>query len=439
MISKVNILSKLKYWIPGLVVLLLGVFVLSRFSEPPAPKKLTLLTGPAKGAYYKFGLQYASYMRQNGVEVDVVVTRGSVENSARIASGGGAVIGFVQGGTVNAAAQPDLVSLGSLYYEPLWVFYRGEQDLLEDLRHLRGKRIAIGPVGSGTRAVAIELLRENGLCDGDGKGSSGTRLLTLSSEAAVAALTSEDPAQRVDAAFFILGCRAPMLSRLIAGKGVRLMNFRRHLSYRQRIRFLSTVHLHQGMLDLGRNLPAEDATLMAPAATLMAHKQVHPGIAELLTQASLEIFRKGDILEKPREFPAIDHLGDVPMNETAERVIVDGPSLLSRYLPFWAVSLIRRLRLLLIGLIPVLLIAGKAAPALYKWRMDRRVYSWYEQLRKIEQSIEVVGASISLERIRQLQSEVRNVKVPTTYWKEMYNLRQHITLVAREIDAREVG
>lgn len=433
----------LRIWVVVILVLLAVGVLLLKFTDPPPPKKITLVTGSPAGAYFAYGKKYAEALEEKaGIEVEVKNTAGSVENIRLIEEGGGTVVGFVQGGIADAEKDPDLRALGSLYYEPLWVFYRsnrfvGEDEQLEDLRKLKGKKIAIGPEGSGTRAVALDLLMKNGIVDEEGKPvQPTTRLLPLKSGEARDQLL--DNAPEIDAAFFIAGTDSQTVSDLLGAEGVELMTFKRYISYRRKLTYISTVELFEGMIDLARNVPSTDTTLLAPAATLMVHEETHPGIVELLTTAALRIHAKPGVLEKAGQFPSTDFVGNVPMHRTAERIIVDGPSLLSRYLPFWLVSLVRQLKILLIGMIPALLAVGKLAPMLFKMRMNRKVFGWYKRLREVEEDYaETKNALEAREKLAQIASEVAELNVPMSFWKDVYTLRVHIDFMKRYL--REAG
>ena len=101
-----------------------------------------------------------------------------------------------------------LVSLGSIGYEPLLVFYRGTNPITM-FSQLQGKRLAIGPEGSGTRSLALTLLQTNGISPGG-----STVLDTLEADDAAARLL----AGTEDAVFLMSdsASRQTML-RLLAG------------------------------------------------------------------------------------------------------------------------------------------------------------------------------------------------------------------------------
>src|SRR5215467_5078669 len=239
---------------PALVILLIVLAVLNRLVEPLPPRRITLSTGRENGAYYLFAKQYAKLAEADGFSVDILTGAGSVETLKRLASGQ-SMAGFVQGGTAEAAPTDGLLSLGSLYYEPVWLFHRKNLPLT-GLNDLRGRKIQVGEDGSGIRPLALRLLRDSGVT------ATNSTLLGLSSDAAATALVKG----QLDAAFFIMAPTVPLVRQLLLSPTVSLWSVRRTIAYTSRYRFLSTVTLGEGSVDLAANIPDRDITLLAATA-----------------------------------------------------------------------------------------------------------------------------------------------------------------------------
>ncbi len=312
---------------PAIIVTMLGFVLAYQFVGPAPPKRVVIATGASDGAYFAFAGKYRAILAKEGIELAVRPTAGSVENLALLQDAkNGVDVALVQGGIGTPGSHPGLVSLGSLYFEPLWLFTRLRE--LEDLLPLVGARIAVGPQGSGTRAVALRLLAENGL-DKD-----NVRLMLLGAGAGAAALR----AGTVEAVFFVGSAQAPVVRRLLATPGVYLANFRRAEAYARRFRFLSAVSLPEGVLDFAGNVPDREILLLAPAATLVASPGLHPALVQLLMRAATATHRDGGLFERAGEFPSLDFT-DFPVSPDARRYIESGPSLLQRFLPFWAADI----------------------------------------------------------------------------------------------------
>lgn len=411
----------------SLIILAAGFGIAYQFVEPAPPRAITIASGGPSGAYYAYAKRYAEILARQGIALTVLETAGSLENIDLLASRK-ADVAFVQGGTGDAQRNPDLVSLGSLYFEPLWVFVRTDL-AVEKLTDLKGLKIAAGAMGSGTWAVARQLLDINQMPT-----DAPTILHLGSSEAAESLLTGD-----VDAAFFVTSPTSALIGQLLAEPAqslVKILNFNRAPAYTRQLRALSAVTLHQGVVSLGRNVPEHDITLLAPAATLAAQGDLHPALQTLLVRAASEVHKNGGLFEEPGQFPSSRYV-DYPMSDDAQRFLKNGPSFLERYLPFWAAVLVDRLKVMLIPLLTLLIPLAKILPPAYRWRIRSRIFRWYKDLIRIEQSaLKTHDADTRTALRAELQTmadEVRDLNVPLSYTDEVYNLRLHVELVMRSL------
>ena len=405
----------------GLALLIAGFAVAFQFVEPSPPSTITIASGSKSGAYYQFAKRYSESLARQGIRLKVLETQGSVENIGLL-NQGNADVAFVQGGVGNTEQAPDLVSLGSLYFEPLWVFVQ-KGSPVKHLSDLAGRAFAAGTEGSGTWAVARQLLEQN---DVD---ASGKNVRHLSSSDAAQALL----AGKVEAAFFVTSPTAPLVKELLAAKGLRLLNFDRAEAYTRQMRYLSAVTLHRGVVSLSGDSPPANVTLLAPAATLATHQGLHPALQNLLIQATIEVHGGGGVFENPGQFPSAQ-LVDFPLSPDAERYLQSGPPLLQRYLPVWAAVMFDRLKVLLVPLLTLLFPLFKILPPAYRWRVRSRIYRWYETLGEIERRAAAGENRLALHHeLAEMENEVRSLKVPLSYADQVYSLRLHIDLVQRAL------
>ncbi|HYL79640.1 MAG TPA: TAXI family TRAP transporter solute-binding subunit, partial [Candidatus Acidoferrum sp.] len=347
---------------PMLVLTLVGFVVAFHFVKPAPPTRLVIATGRTDGAYYQFALRYRALLARRGIRLEVRETSGSVENIQLLEDPSkGVDVAFVQGGTGGTARSGNLVSLASLYFEPLWVFTRASQRA-EDMSGLRGRRLAVGPEGSGTRAMAELLLGANGI-PADSK-----LLLPLAGLEAVRALK----AGGVDAAFFVASPQASILREAARLQGVSLMSFQRADAYTRLYPFLTKLNLPQGTLSLQDDLPPRDTLLLAPAASLVVRDDFHPALVDLLLGAATEVHAGAGMFERALQFPSADYL-EFPLSSEARRYLRTGPSFLARYLPFWAATLVDRMKVLLLPLITLLFPLFKVVPPTYRWRVRAKI------------------------------------------------------------------
>lgn len=414
----------LKIFGPALLVAIIGFGVAYQFVEPAPPHRIIMSTGGKRGAYYLFAMQYRDILARNDITLEIRTSAGSVENIERLKAKT-ADLAFVQGGTKKSTGPQNLVSLGSLYYEALWVFYRSSKQL-NRLTDLRGKRIAVGQEGSGTRPVALQLLKDNAVS------RSPTVLSPLGGQDAATALVRGD----VDAAFFIASVRSPIVRKLLTSRGTKLMSFERAEAYTRTHRFLSNVTLPQGVIDLEKNIPPIDTTLIAATANLVVRRGFHPALIDLLLQTAADVHGTGGLLERQDEFPSPKYL-EFPLGKEAQRYYKRGPSFLRRILPFWAATLVDRMVVMLIPLIALLLPLFKVVPPTYRWRVRSRIYRWYKDVKgvdlglKDEQSRERL--TMYMAELDRIEDEVNKISTPLSYADQLYNLRMHISLVREEL------
>ena len=402
---------------------LAALVVAYQFVDPAPPARLRIATGGPSGAYYAFGQQYRSVLARHGIEVELVNTSGSIENLGLLRDADSGVhAAFVQGGTAGAAADGGgLASLASLYYEPAWLFYRDSTPLAA-LADLAGRRVAVGPEGSGARALALVLLAENGL------GPDDAALSALGGADALAALRAGE----IDAWITVAGVRSALVRRAAAAEGVRIFDFVRAEAYERRLRYLSALMLPRGALDLAANLPDRDVRLISPTAALVARGDLHAALEYLLLEAASEIHSGGGILEEPGAFPSARFV-DLPIAEAARRYFESGPPFLRRVLPFWAANTIDRLAVMLLPLLAIALPLFRFMPVLYEWRVRSRIYRWYRELRPLErrlrEGLDPREAARALERLEGIERALAGLSVPLAYADGLYQLRLHIDLV----------
>lgn len=409
---------------PAAVLSLVALIVTYHFVQPAPPRHIVFATAQEGGAYYLFGLRYQALLAREGIDVTVRPTSGSVEN-LQLLQKGQADVAFVQGGTGASVNAPGLRSLASLYYEPAWIVVRKHAGI-KRLKDLRQHKIAVDQQGSGTREVALLLLADNGI---DAK---TTTLLPLGGEEAASALRGG----KIDAAFFVISPRAPIVHEVLAIPGVHLLNIERAPAYALQHHFLTVLTLPEGAMDLRADLPRQQIALLAPATTLVTSERFHPALAELLLSLARQIHSEPGLFEQAGDFPSRKFL-DFPISNAAKRFFDSGPSLLQRYLPFWAADLIDRLKIILLPLITLVYPLFKLIPPTYDWRMRSRINRWYKDLQAIEEQVKArepnADLAPKLEELDRLEANVGRVSVPLAYANPLYTLRSHIALLRDEL------
>jgi TRAP-type uncharacterized transport system substrate-binding protein len=399
--------------------------------DPNPPNKVVLATGPDQGAYAEFGKRYAALLKLHGIRVELRATQGASQNLALLRDDASTVdLAFVQGGAdlergPDDVANEGLVSLGSLFHEPVWLFYREDaaQRLLKagtltSLAQLPGWKLNIGPPGSGSPLLMQRLLEANGI---------ERKTLTLLEQPQTPAVMSLLGGE-IDALVFASAPESLMVQMLLRTPGVKLFDFAQAEAYSRRFAFMSPVVLPRGVVDLARDMPGADVRLVAPTATLVAKEGTHPALLQLFVQAAHGIHGEAGWFHRKGDFPSAAHT-DLPLAKEAERFYKNGPPLLQRYLPFWLANLVDRMWVVLVSIIAILLPLSRVVPPLYQFRIRSRIFRWYAQLRGVEDSFGERGADELLRELAEIESRVERVAVPLSYADELYSLRSHIQMV----------
>ncbi|MBC7608677.1 MAG: ABC transporter substrate-binding protein [Polaromonas sp.] len=398
--------------------------------DPNPPKRVTLATGPAQSAYEEFGKRYAKALAADGIEVVLVPSEGSAAN-LQLLRDGKVDLGFVQGGTsdYNDADDENLSSLGSLFVEPVWLFYREESArkvtataTLTAMTQLQGLKINMGTPGSGVPSLMTKLLDSNRI------DPASLQISKLEQTPATVAFLGGE----LDAIVFASAPESLMVQMLLQTPGIKLMNFAQSEAYSRRFAFLSPTRLPRGVVDLAGNVPPDDVRLVAPTTALITRNTTHPALLQLFAQAGTQIQGSAGWFKRAREYPNIEN-NELPIAKEAERAIKNGAPLLQRYLNFWVANLIERMWLVMGIIVAILLPLSRIVPPLYAFRVRSRIFRWYGQLRNIEVRIETEDNNALLQELNQLESHAEKITVPLSYTDELYALRSNINLVRKKL------
>ena len=403
--------------------------------DPNPPKRVTLATGPAQSAYEEFGKRYTKILAQDGIEVVLLPSQGSADNFQLLREGK-ADLGFVQGGTseIQPADEANLESLGSLFVEPVWLFYKidalpkvaGNVTVLNSLTQLQGMRVNLGTAGSGIPRLMNKLLASNNI--------EVSSLKTFQLEQTAA--TVDFLEGRLDALVFASAPESLMVQMLLQTPGVGLMDFPQSEAYSRRFAFLSPALLPRGVVDLAANIPPVDVRLVAPTTALVNRKATHPALLQLFVQAGKQIHGGAGWFRRARDYPSLAN-NELPIAAEAERSLRNDKPFLQRYLPFWVANLVERMWLVMGIILAILLPLSRVIPPLYAFRVRSRIFRWYAQLRDIENRIEhkadEKNSQTLLDELNSLEQRAEKIAVPLSYTDELYALRGNIGLVRRKL------
>ena len=402
------------------------------------PRQIVLASGPQFGVYHQHALRYQKILAREGVKVVERMTSGAEENLKLLLDPrSGVDVAFMQGGVAAAPAADDIVMLASLYYEPVWIFYRGP-DALTQINQLQGRRLAIGVPGSGTRALASKLLEANGLTISAGVGRGNTDVVALGGVEAVDALKAGD----IDAAFFVGGVQTPTIQRALRDPVIKVMSHARADAYPRRLPYLSHLVLPAGTIDLAVGIPDRHVEMFGTKAMLAARDDFHPALVNLLIDAAREVHGDQGAFEAAGEFPGTAPV-DLRVSPHADQHKRFGSGLLYQYMPFWIATYVQKAIILLLPLVVVLVPLMNLLPQLLRWRARSRIYRWYGQLTLMERELATQAGNASVERwlndLDRIERAVERARTPAKFASEAYTLREHVAIVRRAVMTRAPG
>jgi TRAP transporter TAXI family solute receptor len=429
MIGRQPLFVRPAFWLYGLAAVLILITVVATVAwlGPLPPKVVTMSTGTPGSDFDLYSREYQAILKRSGVQLRLVPSAGSVENLTRLNDPRSSIaVALVQGGLTSEAESPELESLGTMFFQPFWLFVRREIPVTR-VEDLRSRRIAIGPEGSGTRKLAKKFLALNGIDEGL------LQLLPLAAAEAGEALLHGE----IDGAAMVASWDTAIVRHLLDSADVNLLSAHRADAYAALNPYFTKLVLPTGVGSLATNRPPSDVILIATEASLIVRRDLHPAVQYLLLEAAMEIHSAGGLFRKAGQFPAPERV-DLPISKDARLYYKSGPPFLQRYLPYAIAVLASRLLLLLIPVIGVAYPLLRTAPALYSWSMRRRIFRLYGELKYIEVELDTKGpipAEDLLAQLQRLEERANHLQVPFAFAHFLYQLRNHIALVRARIEA----
>jgi TRAP-type uncharacterized transport system substrate-binding protein len=267
----------LKHGLPRPLGLLIALFclvalaaVVTRLAfvllRPVPPRTVTMAMYPEGSLNAELVKRYREVLARNGIDLKLAPSAGAVESVARLPDPTSAIsIAIVPGGITTERDSPELVSLGTLFYQPLWVFSRGRP--LQSGGQLRGLRISIGPEGSSSHAICLQLLTRVGMIDQ----KSAILFYLTPSESAQKLIHGE-----IDVAVFLDAWESPAVQQLLNTKDVNLESITRADAFVSLYPYLNKLVLPAGVVDMAKPQPPTDVLLVAPKASLVVRKNLAP-------------------------------------------------------------------------------------------------------------------------------------------------------------------
>lgn len=429
-LQDIAIMLRANLWlVPVLAALVAALFY---FVAPPPPMHATMSTGSVGGGYAQFAEKLRKELAKEGFELKLVNSKGSRENTERLLDhNSGVQLALLQSGQdleLNEQQRQQLINLGAVFQEPLWLFARKGLSI-STLSDLISLRTAVGADSGGIRMLVNPMLSANHI---DQQNLPET-WQAYSGKKALAAMLADE----LDAAFFLGSAESALVQAAASHSELQLVSFNQAAAYRARLPFITEIKVGQGLLNLATNQPQQDTNTVSAVAMLMANESFHPALTALILAAAQEVMKSGTLIDKPDTWPK-----NLPNNfeslTEAEYFHSKGLPLLQRYLPFRIASLADRYIILVIPLLVLLFPLFKIAGPVYRWRIRARIYRWYKYLRDVDKQLSNETLPLHLDeeisRLTALQDELAKVEVPLSYTNELYQLHLHVRYVLQRLE-----
>lgn len=416
----------LKEVLPYALLILLAVFLAIHYINPAPPKKIVISAGGTSVNNRAYAAIYGALLKQHGIELEIRESAGDVEDIRLLKDeSSGVDLAFVQDGVARAEGAGVLQSLGSLYYEPAWILCRCAEQL-GHLSKLKGKRIAVGPQGDGSHVLAMTLLGASGV------NARNAYLSELTGDDAVDALNGG----KIDAAIIVDMSDSMLVKRALKNPRVHLISLDDAEALSRQNSYLHHLVLPESSIDIARNIPSKSVHLVAPTTMLVKSENMHPALVYLMMKIIKQIHNGPGILNVKDAFPSMQG-SDFPLSAQADNFYRNGPPFLDKYLPFWASTFISRTLIVIVPLLAILLPLSKIIPLAYRTFMRWRLFRYYGELRYLETQLNQEQGRLDrdyyLQKLDQIESRARSIKLPISYSQYLYELRSHIEFVRSKI------
>lgn len=412
--------------LPSILLISLALFFAYKFIDPAPPRHIVIATSNADVNYNAFAAIYGVYLQKEGITLETRKTSGDIENLRLLKDPESNVdIAFIQDGVAHTEGAGSLLSLGSLYYQPVWIFCRCKHEI-SHLSELKGKRIAIGYVGDGTHALVSTLLSESGI------NAQNTTLKAIGGDEAAMALRQG----RLDAALLVDVANSYTISEMVADPQLKLLSLDTSEAFSRKFSFMHHLTLPEGALDLARNIPSHDVQLVAPTATLVVKESMHPALVYLMMKVIAEVHGGASMFNSKGEFPSAKDT-DFQISTQALNFYKSGLPIIDKYLPFWAATFVNRTLIVILPLLALLIPLTKIIPMVYVWLVKRKLFRYYGELRFLDAQLQEIKTAEDvqqcLETLNNIEAKVVNVKLPVPFSQYAYQLRSHIELVRSKL------
>lgn len=414
--------------IPVILLVIASFYLAFQFINPSPKRVITIATGSIHGQYYQTAIKYKELLHKVDVEVNIVTTSGSLEN-IKLLNEKKVDIAFIQNGTIKANTTKSIEALASVYYEPLWLFYKKDLNDIQYIQDLKSKKISLGLEHSGTKDLSSEVLAINGI------NKDNAQLEYFNAKESKDKLLKDE----LDALFLVTSANSKIIKELLENKDIAVFSFKRAIAYSKKFHYLEPINLYEGTVDIYNNMPSRDIKLLSTTATLVVNKDFSDELIRIFLKKVKEVHKRKSLFEAENQFPNINNI-EIDMNEEAFRYFTYGDTFLEKIFPYWIASNLDRLKILLIPLLTLMIPLFKGVFPLYRWSIRSKIYRWYDEVQDLDLSLDGLSKEELIEKLKELEKLKQEIKeetkVPLSYMGEYYDLIMHLELIISKVNIK---
>lgn len=414
--------------IPVILLVIASFYLAFQFINPSPKRVITIATGSIHGQYYQTAIKYKELLHKVDVEVNIVTSSGSLEN-IKLLNEKKVDIAFIQNGTIKANTTKSIEALASIYYEPLWLFYKKDLNDIQYIQDLKSKKISLGLEHSGTKDLSSEVLAINGI------NKDNAQLEYFNAKESKDKLLKDE----LDALFLVTSANSKIIKELLENKDIAVFSFKRAIAYSKKFHYLEPINLYEGTVDIYNNMPSRDIKLLSTTATLVVNKDFSDELIRIFLKKVKEVHKRKSLFEAENQFPNINNI-EIDMNEEAFRYFTYGDTFLEKIFPYWIASNLDRLKILLIPLLTLMIPLFKGVFPLYRWSIRSKIYRWYDEVQDLDLSLDGLSKEELVEKLKELEKLKQEIKeetkVPLSYMGEYYDLIMHLELIISKVNIK---
>ncbi len=420
------------YWLFVFFALAAAIF-LTVYTNPFTPKSVALATGQEGTSYKKISEDFQAFFKQNNITLDLVSVTGLGDGLKGLDSTASNVsASFMTAGVVTAKQYPNLLSLGSVQFAPIWIFYKGDTIKTNDpFEYFSAKKINIGPAENVTNKIFKSLYSLN----------QKTKPTTNNfSELPFKDAADQLIAGQLDAVFIVDNIQSETIQKLLSAQDIKIMDFPLADAYLKKYPFLRKLVIPKGSIKLDSIYPSEDITILSSTTTLLIENTTHPTIQWAYLMAAKEFGANASTFFADAGYFPQNLDQSIPLSPIAKRFYQQGTPTVFSYLPLWIASLIENIWAYALAFVVLVLPVYTFLTTARLFPSEQLMNQMFINFRELD---EAISSATSTQQISEIETAIeryeREIKENWLFEKNArfyFNLKNALSGLKRDAQAK---